>query len=703
MTFDMFFDLPHSATISSMDGSALPISAGFGYPLTRRMTASISRKLNFPVVVFIAALIVTFMVPIINIRPDLDVFMHPWRPETFGSILLLVVLGYGWATGELTQSVLSMSQTEKRLIISPIAAFILWSGFSALWANSLSSVIHHTGVWANYLGYYLAARWILARRDAREQFAVGLCVFVLLLSVSPLIEFFTVSIFKEGGSTLGLRFSKYTELTNTTFPLIAAFALLSRGRLRILGYATTVVLGLFVVMSFSRTGVGMFIIEVVAFTAAAFIFPRFRKARKNAVAVGGLAIAAVLAATFLPVLFIEKSPMIGRVVAPESAASAQIRPFFFDIGVEMLKGSPIVGVGADNFGQEFVRSRMQYAERNPNDPNLALADDALAERAHNEYIQIAAELGLVGIVIFAVLLGGIVYAGIELLRNFRRASPYAVAAFIGMGAFLASSLVTAYAFRIIQNGIAFFIVLAVAVGGTLGRRPSAKRSSSSKTKWHVMFAVISILAVMLATYSIVRIVALQTAISGSSNSDATRRDAELEKAISIDPANANLEFGYAKILLSDKRYDAAALHFRRAIDKGKATSVDYTQLSIAQRLGNDLDGAESTIREALIAYPRSAFLYARLAYILDLKGQHAEAAAALNKGLALNEGQALSWWNFMTKGGVVAAKEAFAQKLPPLMQLAPKDALYPVKDEREALHPEEKIDLPGLDSAFGGN
>jgi len=667
------------------------------------MAVSILKKANFPIIAFCSTMIVTFLVPIINIRPDLDVFMHPWRPETAGSIFLLILLGYGWFTGKLTESVLSMSRVEKRLIVAPIAVFILWSAISALWANSLSSVIHHTGVWANYLGYYLVARWILARRETQEQFAIGLCIFVLLLGVSPLIEFFTVSIFKEGGTTLGLRFSKYTELTNTIFPIIAAFSIFSRGRIRILGFATTFVLGSFVVMSFSRTGVGVFIIEIIAFIAVAFIFPRFRKVKKNAVAVGGPAIVGVLIATFLPVLMIDKAPMVERVVAPESAASAQIRPFFFDIGLEMVRSSPVLGVGADNFGQEFVPYRIKYAERYPDDPNLALADDALAQRAHNEYIQIAAELGVVGISIFAALLAGIVYAGIGLLRNFRRASPYAVAAFIGIGAFLASSLVTAYSFRMIQNGIAFFIVLAIAVGGTIGRRTPAKSTTSSRTKWQFLFVCIAALAVMLATYSIVRIVALQTGINAFAFSDSAQRDAQIERAIAIDPASATLEWGYAKDLLAHKQYANAALHFRRAIDKGKATSVDYTRLSTAQLLGDDLDGAESTIREALRAYPRSAFLYARLAFILDRMDKHDEAVAALNAGISINKGQALSWWNLMTKGGAVAANEAFTQKLPSLMELAPRDAVYAVKDERETLHPEEKITLPGLDSPFIGN
>ena len=644
-----------------------------------------------------------FLVPIINVYPQWDVFMHPWRPETAGSILLVLFLGYGCFTGELTRTVLAMPRLEKRLIIAPILLFILWSGASALWANSLSSVIHHTGVWANYLGYYLVARWILARRDAQERFTIGLCVFVLLLTISPLIEFFTVSILSPADNTLAARYSKYSELANTSFPLIAAFAVFASRRTKILGYLAGILIGLFVVMSYSRTGVGMFTAVCTTIAASAFVFPLFGSKRKRTLIFVGIAWAAGLTATLLPVAIVDRSPLVSRVTNELAAESTKLRELIWNVGLETFKENPLIGVGADNFGQEFVPYRMQYAERHPDDPNLAFGDYGLAERAHNEYIQIAAELGVVGILIFGVLLAGITYAGICLLRRAPRASPYTVAAFIGLAAFLSSSFVTSYSFRIIQNGIAFFIVLAIAIGGTFGRQREAKPQSQGSRKWSVLFAVISLLAVMLATYSIVRIVALQTAINGAYESDLEARYKAFDRAIAIDPANATLEWGYARSLAAQKRYHEAAEHFQRAINKGKATSIDYARMSIVQRLGDDLDGAEATIREALRAYPRSPFLYVRLAYILDLNGKHEESAAALNQALGLDKGQSLSWWNFMTKGGAVAAKEAFDQKLPPLMELKPREAVYAIMGEREVLHPEEKMNIPGLESPFSNN
>lgn len=652
---------------------------------------------------FSIAVGIVFLVPIINIKPEWDVFMHPWRPETAASLLLLVFLGYGWLTGELGKTVSSFSRSEKFLIIAPIALFTIWSGMSALWANSLSSVIHHTGVWANYLGYYLVARWILARREARERFATGLCVFVLLLCVSPLIEFFTVSILSQTDNTLAARYSKYTELANTVLPLIAVFAIFSKGRSKILGYLAGILIGLFVVMSYSRTGVGMFVVVCTAVVTSTFLFPRFRGKRNQTILFVGLALAAGLTAALLPVALVERSPLVTRVTNELAAESTMLRELIWNVGIQTFEDNPLVGVGADNFGQEFVRYRKHYAEKVPGDINLSLGDYGLAERAHNEYIQIAAELGIVGILIVGVLVGGIIYAGIGLLTRSRRASPYAVAAFIGLAAFLSSSLVTSYSFRMIQNGIAFFIVLAVAIGGTFGRQASPKPSSQGAGKWGVLFAVISMLAVMLAAYSISRIVALQIAINGAYESDLEARYKAFDRAIAIDPANATLEWGYAKSLASQKRYREAAEHFQRAIDKGKATSIDYARMSIVQRLGGDLDGAEATIREALRAYPRSPFLYVRLAYILDLNGKHEESAAALNQAISLDKGQSLSWWNFMTNGGAVAAKEAFDQKLPPLMELKPREAVYAIMGEREVLHPEEKMNIPGMESPFSNN
>ena len=112
------------------------------------------------------------------------------------------------------------------------------------------------------------------------------------------------------------------------------------------------------------------------------------------------------------------------------------------LSFEMFKANPVVGAGADNFGMEVNKYREIYGANNPDDINLKASENELPERSHNEYLQILAELGVVGLLIFVAFLFGI---GLMLIIAFRRrASLITIGSLIGVFMFLASSLVSSY-------------------------------------------------------------------------------------------------------------------------------------------------------------------------------------------------------------------------------------------------------------------
>src|SRR5205085_8776526 len=87
----------------------------------------------------------------------------------------------------------------------------------------------------------------------------------------------------------------------------------------------------------------------------------------------------------------------------------------------------------------------------------------VVERAHNEFLQIFDELGVVG---FALIIAMAVAFCIQAYRAFRRGrrlSPIFWAAVAGMAGFIASSMVSSFSFRAVQNGVVFFVLLAMAV------------------------------------------------------------------------------------------------------------------------------------------------------------------------------------------------------------------------------------------------
>ena len=74
-------------------------------------------------------------------------------------------------------------------------------------------------------------------------------------------------------------------------------------------------------------------------------------------------------------------------------ANTHVRFLFWGVALEMLRARPLLGVGANNYAVHFAEARALFAERHPDSALLGLNENFLAVYAHNEYVQMAAELG----------------------------------------------------------------------------------------------------------------------------------------------------------------------------------------------------------------------------------------------------------------------------------------------------------------------
>ena len=104
----------------------------------------------------------------------------------------------------------------------------------------------------------------------------------------------------------------------------------------------------------------------------------------------------------VPLMLISPSSPLGRLLKPDQSdtESSDSRLGLWKHGLLMFAESPLFGVGVGNF-QPLMRQRT-------NDP-------ALDHIAHNTYIEIAAELGLAGFVLF----GAVVFGTLKTLRRVR--------------------------------------------------------------------------------------------------------------------------------------------------------------------------------------------------------------------------------------------------------------------------------------------
>ncbi len=107
-------------------------------------------------------------------------------------------------------------------------------------------------------------------------------------------------------------------------------------------------------------------------------------------------------------------------IAPPTAADRVLRSDggsgrtdIWRVGWRMVEANPIVGVGAGNFANTSVHYLLE--------PGAILRDDYIVDTpkvAHNMYLEIIAELGLVGFALFMAVLGYSLYCALAAVRRF---------------------------------------------------------------------------------------------------------------------------------------------------------------------------------------------------------------------------------------------------------------------------------------------
>jgi len=102
-------------------------------------------------------------------------------------------------------------------------------------------------------------------------------------------------------------------------------------------------------------------------------------------------------------------------VQPLRGNSIEARVLFWAVGLRMLTEHPLAGIGLGNYRSLYP----SYEARVRASRNVRLFDDVRTrtEVAHNDYVQIAAEMGvggILGMVAFLGILGWIVWAGLHL-------------------------------------------------------------------------------------------------------------------------------------------------------------------------------------------------------------------------------------------------------------------------------------------------
>ena len=610
-----------------------------------------------------------------------------WKVEFAFALFLMVALVFALKNSNAGKFRLNFSKQEFCTLVLPVVLFIIWSGVSMFWANAERNAAHHTLLWACYAIFYVLARIVV--KDARllDVSFKFTGVVIAVLSLACLTEYFSSEKLTQ---LFTFRYYKYAEAFSVLLPVYAALALRKNSRGALVSGAIAAVCWTIIVISLSRTifiaglaGIGVFF--VIA------IFRRFKRnsefgfsMKKAFLFVGFLSVITVMSQISFSGAANNENTTLKRFASGEHGQyTFQSRLLSWGIAFEMFKANPAFGSGADNFVTDYRAAHEIYSQNDPNNELLKIDEIVLPERAHNEYLQILAELGVVGTLFFLWFLfgiGGLLFAAFRQ----RKVSIVSAGAIAGIVAFLVSSMASSYSFRVPANGICFFFVLALAVEGLLkDKRKLAFDFAGIKPS----FAYTSLaVCVLMIVFSGVRGTSLTFLQMSAFNKETEQK--YFQKAVALDETDALINYYYGLYLQSENLPDEAIPHLRKAIDNGLATSISYYQLYAAQVSARRDAQAEKTLEEALRVFPQSVFLLTAHAAHLQNTDNFVKAEIELAKATEINRPQAESWRIVQTEGAAKLNQNVGGEEdLVEVMELKPKNAIYSVLDFQRLNNP----------------
>ena len=255
--------------------------------------------------------------------------------------------------------------------------------------------------------------------------------------------------------------------------LLAAVALAvsSRGLRRAIWIvcAIATALGLWI------TGSRIAVIAVPAAAIGALMLPLAMRGKRQTIAAGAAALALCAALALVSVALPHRGIQQSTWLALESRTGLIVT------GVHMIRAYPAFGIGLGEFEQrsgEFSSPEL-----------LAVFPAAVHENAHNNVVQVTAELGLPGGLAFVILIG----AGLALLawRAATRRDWFLLLVFAAVAAYAVTAL-AGHPLLIPEAAFAFWIAAGAAIGAAIGDRPREPRSRRTTVLTAVALALVAI-------------------------------------------------------------------------------------------------------------------------------------------------------------------------------------------------------------------
>jgi O-antigen ligase len=316
-----------------------------------------------------------------------------------------------------------------------LIGLLVWNGLSALWAVSLPSVEVSTISFAlNFALFPIVFAAVRSKKDVRQILAAFIFGAVLAALYGVVTQPNASALSGSATAASGLnRLSGTIKDPNELAAVLAVGIALSTAfvfdksraaAVRTAAMGAVAVLMFCILLTLSRGG-------LIALGAgmAAWIVIASRRRAQALVATALIVLAAVY-------FFVAVAPPAARDRITKADGGSG-RTDIWKVGWRMVKAHPLEGVGAGNFQQNSIHYLLA-----PGPIKFSQYIVDVPEVAHNAYLQVLAEIGVVGLAFFVFVIAGCLGATARAAQNFRRRDDQqgellSVAVFVALASILA--------------------------------------------------------------------------------------------------------------------------------------------------------------------------------------------------------------------------------------------------------------------------
>jgi O-antigen ligase len=592
--------------------------------------------------------------------------------------------------------------SPRRLSAGLLAAFVAWSAASTFWAVNVFAAAHHALSWAAYLLLFaLLARAFESRRVLGASLGV--------LGAVTLVVGAAYVVGHLGSANSLLRENGLGEPLAVGVPLFASLALgVRRGRVALLSGLAAAVAWLAVLQIAERSAFVAVCAGLFVLAAAALASRRFRPHSPRRAALVALSLLACAVFQLAPSPFEQSKhqPVFARLGATSAAdLNTRARFLYWGAAVEMWRAHPLAGVGVNNFSTKMPEARAAFAARHPDSQLTGINEKYLNAGAHNEYLQILAELGAVGLALFVAFCASLVRAAWRALRAAR--GPAVPGAVASLAVFAVSSGASAISFRWMGSGLMFFFAAALVVRYAARPGPSAApargedsqargEGSGRRSPRGLLDAFARpapafglALSLLVACVMTAQAAHVQLLAAAQASADAGRAESLFRAALAVNPLNASARYQFGAWLFQRGREGEAVGYLRFAVERGFNASTCYAYLAAAEANSGREESAERTLGGAVRVFPRSVFLRARHAAALARLGRAREAELEMAAAVLLDSRAARGWRKLIDddidEASEAARRDPFTFARPG--ELQPDEAVFAVLKENERRFP----------------